>query len=74
MDLKIYLNENRITVSDFADRIEVSDETIYKFMSRERRLGDETKLRIIQETKGLVTLADLTLGDDELRRREAAHG
>lgn len=59
MKLKDYLEKYRISVTEFAYRVNLSATTIWHYMSERRRPYQETAERIEKETDGLVTVKEL---------------
>ncbi len=59
MQLSDYLKNNEIKVVDFARQIEVSKDTVYKWLSGKRRPQDDESMQsVFEATKGEVTAND----------------
>ena len=54
-----YLLKNRIEQKDFAKRIDVAASTLSRWLSGDRTPRGAQALKIVAETKGKVTLADI---------------
>jgi transcriptional regulator with XRE-family HTH domain len=58
MDLRRYLEKEKIRVAAFADAVDVSVQALYRYMHGERIPERKVMLRIIQATGGKVTPND----------------
>jgi len=58
MDLRTYISRDRTKLSALALAINVSETTVYRYMSRTRMPRPETVRAIERETDGAVTPAD----------------
>lgn len=59
MELAQWMSEQGLTDDAFARRIGVERSTMTRLRQKKRRPGDGVCLRIMNETKGAVTLDDL---------------
>jgi transcriptional regulator with XRE-family HTH domain len=58
MRLRQYLDEHGLSPSDFAERIGVSFQAVYRYLDGERIPAHDVLARIYKETKGRVTSND----------------
>lgn len=68
MDLTAYLTTNQISNSEFATRIGVSQQALYRYRLKQRRPEWSILLRISEATSGVVT------ANDFLPERQSASG
>lgn len=68
MDLGKWLDLTKADKEEFASRIGINVSLLYAFLRKEKRLGDDNKLKVVRETGGEVTLADLTISDEGIKR------
>ena len=59
MTLSDYINANRLTVDEFAERVNYTRQYIHALMARKQRTSMEAAIRIHRATDGHVTFADL---------------
>jgi len=69
MKLRVWLNNNNISVVMFADTIGVSRTAVYRYISGERRPDRERMRAITRATKNAVTANDFV--DVEIKPRKA---
>lgn len=71
MKLAEYLSTRKISFADFADRIGVKRQSVYRYAAEERSPDNKTMKAIIEATEGAVTpydfmgIAPPTAPDDE---------
>jgi predicted transcriptional regulator len=58
MKLLQYIDDRGLAVADFADAIQVTPQTVYRYLSGERTPRGKMMRRIIQATKGAVQPVD----------------
>ena len=59
MDLKKYIESRGFTIKEFAERIDVHPTTISNWLHYRRRPSLEVANRVVELTKGKVTIKDL---------------
>jgi len=68
MDLGKWLDLTKTDRREFAERIGVNVSLLYAFLRKEKRLGDDNKLLVEKETNGEVTVRDLIIPEEEMKR------
>ncbi len=59
MELREYLTENKITLSDFGEKIGRSQSVMSRICARKHRPDPSTAVRIVVATRAAITLDDL---------------
>ena len=67
MTLKEYLDIFAINKKEFADRLGISRQSLYRFVNRTQPPSLETSIRIVELCEGMVTFADLVQDEDTVR-------
>lgn len=65
MDLRHYLFEREIQITDFAEKLGLHRNTIYGIMSGKKPASLTIALKIQKETRGKVTLAEIPLSEED---------
>ena len=64
-----YLDENDLTLEEFAGKVESTQPSLWRYFKGERRIPADLALRIERETDGSVTVEDLVKLRRTVRRK-----